>query len=54
VDLAGRNCAPVAGALSIVLDVNAQKRLPGTGTRNVDAYDALLAGRALGRVGNAE
>jgi TolB-like protein/cytochrome c-type biogenesis protein CcmH/NrfG len=44
----------VAGALSIALGVDGRNELPGTGTSNIEAYDAFLEGRALGRVGQSE
>ena len=44
----------VAGALSIALDVEGRNDLPGTGTSNVEAYNAYLEGRARGRVGRSD
>ena len=44
----------VAGALSIALDVEGRNDLPGTGTSNVEAYNAYLGGRARGRVGRSD
>ncbi|NIS91463.1 MAG: hypothetical protein GTN98_15585 [Woeseiaceae bacterium] len=44
----------VAAALSIALDVDGRNHLPGTGTDNIQAYDALLEGRdAMARLGPA-
>ena len=44
----------VAGALSITLEIDGRDHLPGAGTSSIEAYDAFLAGRARGRVGQSE
>ena len=44
----------VAAALSISLEIDGRDHLPGAGTNSIEAYDALLAGRAWGRVGQPE
>lgn len=41
----------VAGALSVTLDIDGRNVLPGTGTDSIEAYDTVLAGRALVRSG---
>ena len=41
----------IAAAFSIAVDVDGQNRLPASGTDSLEAYDALLAGRALFRLG---
>jgi len=41
----------IATALSIALDIEDRDHLEGAGTDNLEAFNAYLAGRALGRVG---
>ncbi len=43
----------VAGALSITLDIDGREHLPGTGTSNIEAYDAFFEGGAWHRIGRA-
>jgi TolB-like protein len=44
----------VAGALSVTLDIDGRNVLPGTGTSNIQAYDAYLQGRAYRRAGKVD